>query len=165
MRTNHLLPYLSLFTLILFFSCSKDDDPEEQQIMDRPIVGEWVLTDFFITNPADFNSDGVFTTDVLSELTCYSINLNVRNNGTFSENSTNITVQFNSNGQIIMGDCTQTFNSSGTWELNGDQFAQYYSYLDSTIVRRVTISGDVLTRYGRDSPPIFGDLQHIFTRN
>jgi len=128
------------------------------------IVGNWRISEFNISNPGDFNGDGMTTTAVHTELTCYQHELTINEDGTFVETSTNIIVNFGPNGNITSADCDVAIPRNGTWELSNNELAQYYNYLDSIIYHPVEISQDRLIRLGMDTPPVFGTIELIFDR-
>ncbi|MCW5518923.1 hypothetical protein J1N09_03675 [Aureitalea sp. L0-47] len=166
MKLSLFYSVLLLSVLLLFTSCSSDDDTSEEEQGSSSIVASWILQNYFISNPADFNGDGEKTNDIMSELMCFEITLRMRENGTFTEIARSLIVQQDQNGNVISAQCGNLVELQGTWQLNNDRLEQYFSALDTTITSRVIIGPETLSRnsIGDNTSFNFGAVEQIFVR-
>jgi len=68
MKINKLLMFA--LTIALFFSCSSDNDDNNDQSTDS-MVGTWLLTAIDTETAFDLNQDGVATASFMDETNCY----------------------------------------------------------------------------------------------
>ena len=100
---NHLYVLtIVLFSLVIFISCSDDDNPTANETRDDRLVGNWTLTKIII--PA-------FAMELTPEEAGFMVTGTVKDDGTFSMTTT---------------DSTGTIVELGEWSTNGSTLTMAY---------------------------------------
>ncbi len=114
------LQIVSLLLGAALASCSKDTGPADNTQV-NPAVGSWKLVELNINPPQDIDGDGNTTTNILSELSCVSGTLIIKEDQTWSSVFTGVNITTLTNGQYFISCTDASQTNSGTWQLQNNQ--------------------------------------------
>ena len=121
---------LTLAFLSLFFLASCESDNDTTSPVDFPAEGEskfYRLTSFTLTEAVDANNDGIYSFDLMDEISC-SHNLHFNNNKSNNPAATGIDIYVNDDGNGNMEQqfrCTAVTADSPLW-LQRDNIIYFY---------------------------------------
>lgn len=146
---------LFLVIPILVASCS-DDDGEATGSATPVVVGVYNLTEVNISAAQDPNEDGIFSTNMLDELSCLNGLLNISADGTWDMNLTEVRIT-SVTGDLYPVSCGDSQEYSGNWSFQNNQLN-----LNSTFFTSFTYNNDGLVENVNENLP--GILNRKFER-
>jgi len=158
--------YFFLFVIsfsALFISCSSDDDNVSNPDM-VSLEGTWMLTSASGALPVDLNMDGMSSTNLLDELSCFEDMIVVNEDNTYNQTVTEIDVIVDTSDiiPVVTADCTGTILAeTGMWDLDGDQLTFTPTGMDPKVV---TVVLTATTLSFTDSVEDLGEVALVFTR-
>ena len=169
---------------MLFFSCSKNDDPVttptpknvQVAVVQDPnptntVVGKYLLTEFNTEFETDLNGDNIGSKNQKNETSCYdNYSLELKADGTYTHNS-RIVVK---NSSTNMAMCNEATNLFGTYTVSGNEVTlvpasinyapKKYTFSGSKILKSEKVRLTVLNYFGGQFLPASSEVEYVYSK-
>jgi len=159
--------FLLFVSAILLFSCSKDENKQDDENDENAIVGSWQAREFRAADPNDSNVN--FGAEILANLTaenCYILTFTFNQDLSLVANNSVNYLEINASPTGIVVPCpTQSDTETSTYTFDGTTLTTIDAE-GSEVSVKVSINGSIMTADATDLnlPNFNGDGELIFEK-
>ncbi len=141
--------------LVLFYSCSSDDEGNSNELEGEAFIGTWQLTAINVSSAVDGDNDGDTSTNLLDEVDCLQETITINETLTWSSNAVNILTVTSITGDFYNVACTDPISINGNWGIENGIL-----YLVSNNTRQFSLNGEILRETIGDDLPGIQSLEY-----
>ena len=149
--------------LVLFYSCSSDDEGNSNELEGQAFIGTWQLTAINVSSAVDGDNDGDTSTNLLDEVDCLQETITINEIVVTPPTLANTSFCTGTSVSVDAGSGFTTYNwipSGGNAQIGNFNQAGNYAVIVSSGVCSDTSNFITITALQTPSPQILGDLSY-----